>query len=268
MLYAMKLGTIETGDGSTNAYLGVRDDGQVVSALLEQTDNAALSKMAAAASGEKLYCETSLAPVGQQLGFEPASMFGWALEPRAAFAFMLARGRDAIADPNALRMLCQSAPAFLRARPWQYWTDNEPFEVVLDGARQARYEAVLMGAAGIEVGVAIYTKAGAVRRLARNFAAGRMNLAKLEDSLVVSFDTKPTFAIEALRDCYDLDLMPCPLKMRTGFPAPMEPEELALLASTLLLLGGVTPQQRKASISFGTADETTKVSIAMPEVRS
>lgn len=125
-------------------------------ALLSARPTSTTRELAAeSAPGEKLLCETRLARAGAALGFESAPMPAWVPLPRASVAIALALGPLIVPDPSALHLLCHGTLEFLRAQPWRYWTDNDPMEVVLDGAVQARYEGSLMGAAGIAFGVAL-----------------------------------------------------------------------------------------------------------------
>src|SRR5688500_8508024 len=96
MLYALKLGPIETEEGRCYASLGVRDDGWVTASAISRRDPDGLGEVAATAGqGEPLRCEQRLARAGARLGFTAAEMPEWVLQPRAALAAMMALGRRA-----------------------------------------------------------------------------------------------------------------------------------------------------------------------------
>jgi hypothetical protein len=270
MIYAIKLGPIETGEGPVNAYVGIRDDGYLVRPVMGRRDNDALRQLAAESDpGEKLLCEGKLARAGSTLGFESAPMPAWVPLPRASLAIALALGPLMVpGDPSALHMLCHGATEFLRAKPWRYWTDNEPVEVVLDGAVQARYEGALMGAGGMEFGVALYKRAGALERIARAVDAGRMKGAAREDAIAVTLDDKPRFAIDALHDAYGLDRLPVPIKLVGGGAAAISGEDVAILGGTLRLLAMLTPEHRTGAMAVGNEDHEIRIAITMPPVAS
>lgn len=87
MLYAIKLGPLETGEGPVNAYVGIRDDGSLVRPVMGRRDKEALRALAAESdAGEQLLCESRLSRAGSTLGFEAAPMPEWVPLPRAALA--------------------------------------------------------------------------------------------------------------------------------------------------------------------------------------
>src|SRR5262245_18181179 len=119
MLYAIKLGPLETGEGSCHAYVGTRDDRFLARPVIEWRDKEALHALAADSDpGEKLLCEKRLARAGNQFGFETAPRPAWASMPRAALAVALALGPMMVpGDPDASHLLCHGASEFLRAMP-------------------------------------------------------------------------------------------------------------------------------------------------------
>ena len=270
MLYAIKLGPIETDDGNVHAYVGIHEGGYLASPVLMQRDTDALRELAAdAPPGADLVCEKRLARAGRPLGFTAAEMPDWAAEPRAALAAMLALGPHVLPmDPDALHFLFESSAAFWRAKPWRYWTDNDIIEVVLTGAVEARFEAALMGAAGMEYGVALYSRPGAIARIAQLVDSGRMSEGRHEDTLAVTFDDEPRFAISALRQAYRLAHLPVPMQLEGGRMMPPGGREIAILASTLHLLAKMTPRTAGGSLIIGSDDEQIEVEISMPPLVS
>jgi hypothetical protein len=266
MLYVIKLGPLETGEGNCHAYLGIRDDGFLARPVIERSDKEALRALAADSDpGEKLLCEKRLARAGGAFGFETAPMPSWVSMPRAAFAVALALGPLMVpGDPDALHLLCHGATEFLRAAPWRYWDDGDTIEVEFDGAVKARYEAAIMGAGGMEYGVALYKRAGALGRVARNVDRHQMAAAAREDALAVTLDDEPRFAVAALRDAYGLTRVPIPMKIESGGARAIESREVAILGATARLLAAVTPAHREASLAINAGDQEIRVAITMP----
>jgi len=262
MLYAIKIGPLETGEGSVNAYLGIREDGSLVRPVMGRRDKAALRALAASADpGERLLCERRLLRAGGSAGFEAAPMPAWVPIPRAALAVALALGPLMVpGDPSALHLLCHGATEFLKAKPWRYWTDSEPIEVVLAGAISARFEGALMGAGGMEFGVALYRRAGALDRIGRS---SDHRVAAREDALAVTLDDEPAFAITALREAYGLGRLPVPMKMEGGGARAISVDEVAILGGVLRLLASVSPSHRHASMVIGDRDREISISITM-----
>jgi hypothetical protein len=266
MLYAIKLGPIETDEGRVHAYVGIRDDGYLAGTVLMHRDKDALRELAAEApTGETLLCEKRLARAGIPLGFAAADPPPWVPLPRAALAAVLALGPDMVpGDPDALHLLFHGANEFWRAKPWRYWSDGDAIEIVLTGAVEATFEGALMGAGGMEYGVALYRRAGALGRIARRVDANRMHDAIREDCLAVTFDDEPRFAISALREAYGLARLPVPMKIERGAVAGLDGRELAILGGVLRLLAAVTPRHPEASLVIDGGDQEITIAITMP----
>ena len=64
MLYAIKLGPIETGEGRVNAYVGFTET-CALPPILSRRDEEGLEQLAQQAQGRELRCERSLARVGK-----------------------------------------------------------------------------------------------------------------------------------------------------------------------------------------------------------
>ena len=135
-----------------------------------------------------------------------------------------------------------------------------PFET----AGRTQLECSIVGAAGTQYGIGLYRRAGALERIAHDIAAGHVQPAEGEDSLVVVFEDGPPFVIAALRDAFGLEQIPCPMKQEGGIWGAMNGEEVAIVASTLRLLGMVTPTERRARLSLGNGASEIRLTITMP----
>jgi hypothetical protein len=270
MLYAFKLGPLETEEGACHAYVGIRDDGFLARPVIGRRDNEALRALAADSDpGEKLLCEQGLARAGGPLGFETAPMPAWVPMPRAALAIALVLGPAMEpGDPEALHLLCHGASEFLRAEPWRHWGDDEVIEIVLGGAVAGTLEAAVMGAAGTEYGVALYRRGGAIARVVRGVDRGRMAAAAREDGLLLTLDDEPRFAIAALRDAYGLERVPIPMKMQGGGARALDCTDVAILGGALRLLATVTPQHRRASTEISVGGQEISIAIEAPPLAS
>ena len=100
-----------------------------------------------------------------------------------------------------------------------------------------------MGAGGMEYGVALYERPGALERIARSTDH---RTAAREDALAVTLDDEPHFAIKAVRDAYGLKRLPIPIKMVRGRATAIDTQEVAILGGVLRLLAGVSPTHRNA----------------------
>jgi len=244
MLYAIKLGPIETGEGRTSAYVGFTET-HALPSVLAGRDKDGLEQLARQAQGHDLCCERSLSRAGKPLGFAPAPIPDRARFGRATLAFALAGpGPSRIRNLEAVENFLASVAVFCRAAPWRFWCDNDPLVVSVSGNE---YEACIMGAGGQEYGVALYEERGAVKKLARLVDAGRMRDAANLGSLAVTIDDEPRWAAKAIGDAFGAECVPVPLRASGGRPRPVEVEEMVTLAVALRAIGGLDANHLEAT---------------------
>jgi hypothetical protein len=235
VLYALKLGPIETGEGPVNAYLGFDDVGSLRPPILGRSDAAALRELAAGAPrGTPLRCEPVLAEAGQRLGFQPAPVPETLIPIRAALAVGFALGKlaERIRNPEVFYELARATAGYVQAAPWRYWNDETPIEVAISGSVSARFEAVVLGSGGETYGLALYADRGAAAEVAALVEAGRVREAALIESLSVTLDDKPAYVIRSLEAAFGVAAVPTP--MRTGraeLELPSEQDVVALAAA-------------------------------------
>ena len=235
MIHAFLLGPIETGQGTAWCAAGVASDGTVAPPEIQSSPERALRGFAKRAAGQEIVCEPALAGLAGSLGMRCAKLPPEALPPRAVLSWLLARGPMAgKPPPDALIRLFESCAAFLGARPWERVDSDTPHPttVTIDALRSAR-EVSILGCGGEEFGVAIYDQPGSIQRVLTAMDAGRPEDGRLVDSLSVTLDEEPAWAVEALDDAFGLDRVPFVVRLRRGRPSPASTEELLQLAAVL-----------------------------------
>lgn len=230
-LYAFKLGPIPTLEGSFTAYVGLTPD-EMFPPIFTTRAAEAMHALAGIGMGRPLLCEPALARAGKAFGFQPAPAPDWVVAPRAVLAFGLSLGPSSVAlQQGPVLEFLHAAAAFVRASPWRFFDNGDLLEVEVAGALEARFEASVMGAGGLEFGLALYEGKGTVARLARESQA-RRDVSWL-DSIAVTLDDAPASAMKALRDAVDLPGLPVPVRVRGGKPGMASVDDLALLAAAL-----------------------------------
>src|SRR5574341_1975002 len=256
MIHAFLLGPVETGQGSAWCVAGVTPDGDMVPPELHSSPERALRAFAKRGGAQEIVCEPALAGQARPLGLRCASLSKEALPARAALAYLLSRGPMAgKPPPDALFRLLQSCAAFLEARPWERVDSDTPHPAVVtvDG-RQSVREVSILGGGGEEFGVAIYDQPGSIQRVLTAMDAGRPEDGRLVDSLSVTLDEEPAWAVDALDDAFGLGRLPFPVRLRRGRPSPASTEELLQLAAVLdavvmLASGGAREEMEGAEAS-------------------
>jgi hypothetical protein len=144
MLYAVKLGPIETGEGRVNAYVGFTET-HALPPILSNKDKDGLEKLAQQAQGHDLRCERGLSRAGKPLGFAAAPLPEWVRFGRATLAFALARPGGRVRNLEVVENFLASVALFCRSAPWRFWSDNDPIVLTVS---DVDYEACIMGAGG------------------------------------------------------------------------------------------------------------------------
>jgi hypothetical protein len=276
MIHAFLLGPVETGQGSAWCVAGVTPDGDMVSPELRSSPEKALEAFAKRGGGQEIVCEPALAELAGPLGLRCGKLTQEALPARAALAYLLSRGPMAgKPPPDALFRLFHSCAAFLKARPWERVDSDTalPTVVTIDARRSAR-EVSILGGGGEEFGVAIYDQPGSIQRVLAAMEAGRPEDGRHVDSLSVTLDEEPEWAVEALDAAFGLGRLPFPVRLRRGRPSPASTEELLQLAAVLdavvKLTSGGAQEEAEASAQWRGLRVTARVGpgqpLALPDI--
>ena len=243
MLYAFKLGPVETREGFFTTYVGVTPD-KMLPPIFAARATDALRSLAERAEGRELGCEPSLARIGKAIGFEPMKAPEWVAIPRAMLAFGLALGNGGgqLLGAPILEFLTASA-GFMKAKPWRHWNNGDIVDVQVSGLRDAHYEASIMGGGGLEYGVALYEEKGAMEKVKHLFEEGRIPDASSLRSIAVTMNDEPAWAIKAVKDAFGLARVPHPIRVANGAPGPVDAMDLATLATALRAVARLTPRR-------------------------
>ncbi len=246
MLYAFKLGPIHTDDGEMTGVFAMTPE----RALEPRFGRAptALREFAKLAAGDELLCEPALAKVGKPFGFVAADAPEWAAEPRAILAFGLALGNAAPPPSSPIVDFLDATSAFVHAAPWRYWDNGHVIDVrITRDSKTLEYEGCIMGAGGLEFGLALYPEKGSIARLNR---VRSPRDARNVESIAVTMDDEPAWAIDALEEAFGLDGIPVPIRIAKGRPGPARSDDLATLAIALRAIADLRPTRRENEISF------------------
>lgn len=266
MLYAMKLGPVETGEGEVAFYVGATEAGLVgaVPAIRDIDGLQGLTEIVP--EGERL-CEARLATAGRLLGFRAAPAPPHAREGRATMALGLAIG-DQLAPPppiNEVLLLAQSMTEYWRAAPWRFWHNEHVLAIEVSARRPTRYEGCVLGNGGEEFGLALYSRKGAVARIARAPEPTSLAEAAREPCLSVTLDDEPDFAVRALEEAFGLPAVPVPMKIGRGRVGRVTARELVTLSVALGAVAGITPDRREAIAHVLLGGERVSARVSAPD---
>ncbi len=244
MLYAIKLGPIETrDDGDAFAYIGFADDVALPPEMAKRDAEGLRLLAERHGRGRDLQCEPRLAKAGKKLGFVSRPMPEWVREGRGFLAFGLGLGPYArfFVDKAPITALLAATAKFMEAEPWQWWSDSDPLSVSVMGSAGRKYEGCIMGAGGEEFGIALYENPGALERIAAAVDAGDFTAVAKEPSLSMTINFEPAWAAEAVDDAYRTKGIPMPMKLFKGKPADLDALSLTILRGTLEAVARLRP---------------------------
>lgn len=244
-LFAVKLGPVETGEGSASIYIGFMDEG-ALPPVTATDDSVGLAKLAAQVQAGALECERALGLAGRPAGFKPADTPEALLVPRATLAFMLAIGPlgASIRNYPAIEELLRASSQFFRKKPWRHFENLDLVRIALGGEAHGEFEASIMGAGGQEFGIALYEGEGGLERAAVAMEAGYSTTL---ESLAVTMDPEPEWAAEAIEDAYGLCRVPMPLRVRKGRARPAGGDDILALAVALDAAAQLSPRRLKST---------------------
>ena len=260
MLYAFKLGPIQTGDGEMTGFFAMTPERALEPRFGSAA--AALRSFVKESGTEVLRCDSSLGRVGKPLGFVVDEAPEWAAVPRAILAFGLALGNMASPFGAAIAPFLEATRVFLDAAPWQHWDNGDVIEVVVTrGSRVKTYEGCIMGAGGLEFGLALYPEKGSIARLSR----ASMAEARAVDSIALTVDDEPDWARDALFEGFGIDAVPVPIRLAKGRPGRVPAEDLATLTVALRAVADLSPTVKEAESSLD--DLVARVRAPRPRAR-
>ncbi len=265
--YAYALGPIETGEGSVQAYMaGSR--AFALPPILGGKPAEALRALQAQTGGAPLYVEPALAAAARAAKLATASPPDWALTMRAHLATRLAlAGLGENLTAELIDEFLPALTAFCHAEPWRYWPDRFPLRVTVDAPRAERFEGSIMGAAGLEYGLALYRKPGAVARIHTLAAQGQADKAReLADGIAITFDAEPAWAARAVGDRFGFDRIPLPYALRKGQMLPVRASEAAVLAACLHACALLSPGRLEATAEIVFEGKPVHVTVVAPPV--
>jgi hypothetical protein len=232
MLFALRLGPVPTGETPFRILIGGDAHGRVVGPVFADNDAEGLRALKAKADSGPLHCEVALALAGRACGFEVAEPPAWLLRVRAGLGLAMALGPSMknVPPPVVLELL-DAAEAFWRAEPWRHVDSDEPLYARFSGPETLMFEASILGSGGQEFGVALYDGTGAVAAMRR--ARTRPRAAAKLNSIAVTFDPGPDFALNAIRGAFAMGGVPVPIKVVGGKLKPINASEVLILATAL-----------------------------------
>lgn len=224
MFHLFHLGPAVVGGRRQWLLCGVNDEGGFTRPLVGPDLPSGLATLSARLGPERLRVEPALEAIGASFGISAEALPERALAPRAVLAFAFLSSLGLFRTPGAVAAFLEACAEFANAAPWTRLGPRQPLEVLMTRRwRCWKRELVVRGSAGEP------------RSLELRGRAEREGMLRSPggDSLLVTFEAGPQWAIEAVRSAYGLGELPTVIRLRPGSDRAPEPLELLQLAAAL-----------------------------------
>ncbi len=244
MRYVMKIGPVDVGTGSANAYVAYGGSG--VDLAMESSDDKGVAALRRRSGGEALVCEHGLAGIAKKLGLRIDTPSPEALAMKAALAVMLdhGAGMERVANPPLILELVMAAIEFDAVAPWNAFEADEPVEIRFEPSGRTA-EGCVMGQGGEEFGLVLYRDKGSIARVLELSARGRPESARALACTTMLFADDDSIAVDAIRAMTGVAIAPTVIRLERGKLVALDEAEIAALvaalrAVTALAAGGTT----------------------------
>lgn len=262
-LYAFSIGPVATRSGSFEVWAGLYQ-GKLLSAGSTRDAATALGQLADQVPlRTDLRCTVELAPAGAPHGYRAGLLSEEARAARLSLALTLAHGPTA-AMTFGFPALAEACAAFWNSRPWERLPADEPLYLQASGAVRGTWECAIMGAAGEEYGLALYPKAGSIARIRKLVERGDWKRLREVDSVSVTLDDDPAFALDPVRDWCGLYKVPLVIALQGGAPRPQTEEELTALTGALIAASRLEAGASAITVQFSEPDGEFTLSLTRP----
>lgn len=265
--YVFKLGPIDMGlDGRASLYVAVDADGMLLAPQVGRRDAEGLQAMARELEGRTRYCESRLARAGAALGYVSRPMPAEVAALRAVLAVQVHWGPENLAGlpPEVVEVLLDASAELIRAAPWELWTNEEVFPVHLEGCVTGTRELSVLGNGGQEFGLALFDRAGSAERLALSGPPGEGLEVLVPDSLGLTLDDEPGWAVKAVQQVTGLPFVPSVMRVLRNTPRLSSAEEVLAAAAVARALASARPEEREAKVDVQAGDLHVRVRLEIP----
>jgi len=229
--FVFRVGPVPVKDGEVFAYF-VDPGREGARTFLAEADQVGLDQVGRAYAGVALECEPELESAAAVFGMRRGDLTDERKHIIGIVAFDMVFGDllKGIERAGVVYQFGLAASAFWRAAPWR--GIDRALEVDCRGSAPGRFECVVMSG-DLKFGLSLYSGPGTAERLITLARAGRLDEAARADSLLVTFDDHPAYAVDAMRRAYELPRLPVPMRMVGGRGVWLTDVDLLRLAGAL-----------------------------------
>ena len=224
-------------------------------------DRAGIAQVRQDFDPQSVECEPELAAAAAEFQIGPGEITPQRAQLIGGMAFdmVLPDRFRSLESRSPLYVFAVSAGAFWQSAPWRYGTLARPIEVTFDGAVQDRMIAAIAGDADDQA-FSLYPDLATLRVALEQAQQGRFEDTARLNKLVVTFESQPAFATDAMRRAYGLPRIPVPAKMWNGMGTPLQDADLLALASGLKAVSSFSDRQQSGTALIKSDDlEVTAV---------
>jgi len=254
MFEAFRVGPVETKEGNFTLYAACSPTGAV--SAVAPDDRSGLAELRKRVPDGLASCEPDLASAGQALGYRSAALSDEAKLARATFATMLVFGKTV--EPRVVQQVPQMievAQRFLRERPWQIVRPEVPIEITIDLAgRDRRLAASVLGADGIEFGIALHESADALARFVALAEHDRHDEMRCVPVRSLTVGPEPAWVASAVKAAFGDPIVVIPTATDSNGRRVVTSEDLTELAAAMFAITKLGPGRLFAEVTVEAED--------------
>jgi hypothetical protein len=232
MFHLFHLGPLVLDERRLWLLSGVNEAGGYFHPIVGRDLPSALAAVSARKEAGNLRVEPELEGAAAQFGIRAEALPERALAPRAVLAFAFAASHRLFRRPGTVASLLEACALFETTAPWTRFRASEPFEMLLVRKwRSCEREFVVRGSGDEPRGLELHEKPGFVE--AEREARRTFLRSPKVNSLLLTFESGPSWAVDAVRSAYGLTALPTVVRLKPGSRRAPEPRELLELAAAL-----------------------------------
>jgi len=249
-----KIGPLEQGTGDVYAYFVYPGDVDH-RAFFGHDDNSVLSEILGVYLPAELACEPQLSAAASPLGIKSRELTLDEANQVGVMAFELAfPGQLSHIQAATFFQIAEASKLFVESAPWNRPIARQTIGIAATRSVKRRLSARILGSKGASVGLALFPSSQAIDQIVDLFDAGKLQEAADIETLGVSLEDGPPFAIDAMRRAYGLLKFPSPLKTESGTRQRLDDLDFLLLAAALRAVSMLSDEIRESNSQVSVGD--------------
>jgi len=255
-----KIGPLHTHAGTEFAYF-VYPGKEGKQVFFGSNDRTSLAHILASYSSDSLVCEPQLLAACAEFRIGTRELTPDEANHLGVMAFDLALPHvfSGGVKSASIYQLATSSAFFFKHSPWTTPLSRDTISVALTGSIKRRLYARILGGMSGTPGLALYPSPESMQQMIGLFENQQMERASNIDTLGITLEDGPDYAVDAMQRAYELPKLPVPLRLEAGTRVRVDDLAILTLAAVLRAVASLAPAAGEAHSEVGV--DNWKVSV-------